>query len=86
MLVIWGGAVGWACSGKPLRFVIHTLIAARVSSLAQQGYGGRAVSVSFEAFVRPEQKFAGLPALTAQLERDRATAVRLLGEARGSSA
>ena len=39
---------------------------------------GLEVSVSFEAFVRAEQKFAGLPALTAQLERDRATAVALL--------
>ena len=39
---------------------------------------GLEVSVSFEAFVRAEQKFAGLTALTAQLERDRATAVASL--------
>ena len=41
---------------------------------------GLETSVSFEAFIRAEQKFAGLPALTAQLERDRAAAIRLLGE------
>lgn len=41
---------------------------------------GLEVTVSFEAFIRSEQKFAGLPALIAQLERDRATAAALLGE------
>ena len=41
---------------------------------------GFETSVSFEAFIRAEQKFAGLPALTAQLERDRSRAIALLGE------
>ena len=41
---------------------------------------GLEVTVSFEAFIRSEQKFAGLPTLIAQLERDRATAAALLGE------
>ncbi len=41
---------------------------------------GLETSVSFEAFIRSEQKFAGLPALIAQLERDRLTALELLGK------
>lgn len=41
---------------------------------------GFEVSVSFEAFIRSEQKFAGLPALVAQLWRDHTAAAALLDE------
>jgi riboflavin kinase / FMN adenylyltransferase len=39
---------------------------------------GLEVRVLFEGFIRAEQKFAGLPALVAQLGRDRETALALL--------
>jgi riboflavin kinase/FMN adenylyltransferase len=48
-----------------------------VFDFAQDIYGTE-VSVYFEAFIRAEQKFNGLPALIAQLEQDKTTARALL--------